>query len=342
MVTRAEATQHGAKFAEQWDDKKHTVSEDAIKTFAQDLNSMNSLPDAQRNVVKEAELRGATDGLISKNVLPNLDVSDNKSKMRNCRVVGLTADGDKNNGNDDLVIAIGRKKENSAKAESVVILGQDGKFYQAQEVKGGYVKTQDVIAQNAEELERKYNRKDFTPQTEAERKAIEQKREEAKKLDQKLDPKLDQKLDPKQKIEHEKREDEKSEDDKGKLIAQEQSREKRGNPADLEVFKDEFKALQEANPQSDDLARETLDHLAKTYSELTNEQRKLALQEVMQGNANLWTNLHKSGRDLPPPIVSIQQGADDSVRFFAEWTTGPVLWRTDHKAVSANHKLRTR
>ncbi len=94
-----------------------------MKAFAQELHSLNNLPAAQKNSLKWAELRGATDGLINRNVLPNLDVADNKNNLRHCRVVGLTADGDKNAGNDDLVVAIGRKHDNTSRAENVVIHG---------------------------------------------------------------------------------------------------------------------------------------------------------------------------------------------------------------------------
>lgn len=157
MLTRAEATQNGQRFAEQWDAEKHTVSQNSIEKFAQELNSLSNLPEPQKNALKGAELRGATDGLIQRKVLPNLDVEEGRTNMRKCRVVGLTADGDKNLANDDLVIAIGRKKDDASKAENVVILGQDGKFYEARQVKNGYLRSDVVIAENAEDLERKYN-----------------------------------------------------------------------------------------------------------------------------------------------------------------------------------------
>jgi hypothetical protein len=172
MLTRAEATQQGMKFAEQWDKEKHSVSAEGIKAFAQELNSYDSLPAPQKNALKWAELRGATDGLIAGNVLPNLDVADSSASagLRNCRIVGLTADGDKNSANDDLVVAIGRQKNNANRAESVVILGQDGKFYEAQKVKGGYVRTQNVIADNAAELETRHKRSDLKPKEQQEEK----------------------------------------------------------------------------------------------------------------------------------------------------------------------------
>lgn len=249
MVTRAEATQQGIKFAEKWDAEKHTVSEDGMKTFAQDLNSLNNLPAPQKNALKWAELRGATDGLIARKVLPNLDVADNKTNLRNCRIVGLTADGDKNPGNDDLVVAIGRKYGDESKAESVVILGQDGKFYQARQVQGGYVRSEEVIAQNAQELERKYNRPGFNPKQESE--------------DTKKTPKPNEETNP-------------------ILIA-----EKGGNPADLEAFRQELKSFQKQSPAHDSIAQTELDRLAQEYSRLSKDQQKIAFFDVIEGNKQL-------------------------------------------------------
>ncbi len=296
MVTRAEATQQGIKFAEKWDAEKHTVSEDGIKAFAQDLNSLNNLPAPEKNALKWAELRGATDGLIARNVLPNLDVADNKTNLRNCRIVGLTADGDKNSGNDDLVVAIGRKRDNASKAENVVILGQDGKFYQARQVEGGYIRSKDVIAENAAELERKYNRSGFTPQTDNEK--------------------------PKEKPE---------------LIAA-----KAGNPADLEVFRQELKSFQKQSPAVESVAQTELDRLAKEYSQLSKDQQKIAYADMIESNRIL-DDAWLCGLRASRPKVAIQRGADGTIRFSAGWSDGTGFFAPrDHHVYSQKFNLESR
>jgi hypothetical protein len=301
MLTRAEATQQGIKFAELWDAEKHTISEDGIKTFAQDLSSLNNLPAPEKNALKWAELRGATDGLIARKVLPNLDVADNKTNLRNCRIVGLTADGDKNSGNDDLVVAIGRQKDNASKAENVVILAQDGKFYQARQVQGGYVRSEQVIAENAAELERKYNRSGFTPRTE--------------------NDKTKEKPNPEEKARPE-------------LIA-----ENRGNPADLEVFRQELKSFQNQSPAVESLAQTELDRLAREFSQLSKDQQKIAFFDVLESNRQL-EETWLCGRSRPK--VAIQRGADGKIRFSADWTEGMSWAPREHHVYSQKFNLETR
>ncbi len=296
MVTRAEATQQGIKFAEKWDAEKHTVPEDAIKTFAQDLNSLNNLPAPQKNALKWAELRGATDGLISKKVLPNLDVADNKTNLRNCRIVGLTADGDKNPGNDDLVVAIGRRTDNPDKAQHIVILGQDGKFYQARPVQGGYVRSE-KIAENAEELERKYNRPGFNPQSENDKTKVE--------------PKSDEKPKP-------------------AVIAED-----RGNPADLEEFRQGLKSFQSKSAPYEATAQKELNRLAQEYSRLSKDQQKIAFFDVLEGNKQLQQTWFS--RELPR--LAIQRGQDGRIRFSADWTSGSGYWPSEHHLYSQNFNI---
>lgn len=307
MLTKAEATQQGQKFADQWDMEKHTVSQESMKTFAAELNSMNDLPAAQKNSLKWAELRGATDGLISSNVLPNLDVTDDKTNLRNCRVVGLTADGDKNLGNDDLVIAIGRKKDNAAKAENVVVLGQDGKFYQARQVKGGYVRSQELIAENAGELERRYNRTQFFPKTES---------------SEKPDGQPQQKREIKQ--------------EESRLIAAE-----KGNPADLEVFDKELRSFQRYSPYNEVTAQRELDRLARAYSELSKDQQHSAYHEVFEQNQLVHNDVWIRGLLASRPQVSIQRGPDGTIRFSADWTDGTTLLHRprNHRVFSENYNL---
>lgn len=331
MHTRAEATQQGMKFAEQWDTEKHSVSQDSIKNFAQDLNSLNSLPAPQKNALKWAELRGATDGLITRKVLPNLDVADDKTNLRNCRVVGLTADGDKNLGNDDLVIAIGRKRDNASKAENVVVLGQDGKFYQARQVKGGYVRSDVVIAECAAELERKYNREGFvpksddtksknypqeTPDTQKERKAKTPQDRESKTQPQHEQP------------------DAKPEEPR--LVAQDT-----GNPSDLEVFRKDLHEFQRHSPTSDENAQRELDRLARTYSELSKEQQKTAIRDVIASNEYVYNDVWIRGFFATRPQIAVQRGPDGSIRFAAGWTDGTSLLQRaqNHQVFSDKYKI---
>ncbi len=303
MLTRAEATQQGMKFAEQWDKEKHTVGEDGMKAFAQELHSLNSLPAAQKNSLKWAELRGATDGLITRNVLPNLDVADNKTNLRNCRVVGLTADGDKNSGNDDLVVAIGRKTDNTSRAENVVILGQDGKFYQARQVQGGYVRSEEVIAENAAELERKYNRAGFTPKSENAETKEKHKAEERK--------------------------------------TPEEITERRGNPADLEAFRDELKSFQKQSPSVESMAQIQLDRLAKEYSQLSGEQQQIVLSDVMENNRATLEDVWVCGLKASRPQVAVQRGDDGTIRFSADWADGTTFFRRprSHQVFSQKFNL---
>jgi hypothetical protein len=327
MLTRAEATQQGKKFAEQWDSEKHTVSQDSMKNFAQDLNSFNSLSAPQKNSLKWAELQGATDGLIKRNVLPNLDVADDKTNLRNCRVVGLTADGDKNLQNDDLVIAIGRKRDNATKAENVVILGQDGKFYQARQVKSGYVRSDVLVAENAAELERKYNREGFAPQTGEQEKSkgapeTQPGKPETKKEKTDADK---EKTEPAQKRPSE--------------IAEDQSN--RGNPADLEIFRKDLRSFQKYSPYSDETAQRELDRLAKTYSELSNDQQKAAFQDIVQSNDYVYNDVWLRGFFATRPQIAIQRGEDGTIRFSAGWTDGTSLFHQprNHRIFSEKYEL---
>lgn len=301
MLTRKEATQQGIEFAEKWDAEKHTITEDGIKTFAQDLSLLNNLPAPEKNALKWAELRGASDGLIARKVLPNLDVADNKTNLRNCRIVGLTADGDKNSGNDDLVVAIGRKKDNPSKAENVVILGQDGKFYQARQVQGGYVRSEEVIAENAAELERNYNRSGFCPRAE------DDKTWKKAKSEEKVSP---------------------------ELIA-----DKTGNPADLEVFRQELKSFQNQSPALESVAQTELDRLAREYSQLSKVQQKIAFFDVLESNRQL-EETWLCGRSRPK--VAIQRGADGKIRFSADWSEGMAWAPREHHVYSQKFNLETR
>ncbi len=301
MLTPAEATQQGHKFAEKWDAEKHTVTHEGMKTFAQELNALNTLSAPQKNALKWAELRGATDGLIEKKVLPNLDVVNDKSGLRNCRVVGLTADGDKN----DLVVAIGRRKDNTDKAENVVILGHDGKFYQARQVKGGYVRGEDVIAQNADELERKYNRPGFTAKTE-----------------------------------HEKTKEKPS----GTTEPVSDAGKKRGNPADLEEFRKDLKLFQRQAPNSEDIAKQELNRLAEEYGRLSREQQSMAFSELPGRNSDLNRDVWICGLRASKPQVAIQRGDDGTIRFSANWSDGTSLFHRPgtHQVFSQKFNLETR
>lgn len=301
MLTRGEATQQGMKFADQWDKEKHSVPADAIKTFAQELNSFDALSAPQKNALKWAELRGATDGLISGQVLPNLDVSDKgtSSGLRNCRIVGLTADGDKNSANDDLVVAIGRQKNNLTKAENVVILGQDGKFYEARSVQGGYVKTEKVIAENAAELESKYKTSDLKPK---EQKAKEEKEEAPKQ------PPADQAP--------------KSPD--------------RSTPLDFEIFANDLHSFQAERSWVKTAAEEQLNKLAEEYCRLSREHRSLARFEIAQNNRlaedGFWTRGFRSSR----PQVAITRDTDGTIRFSADWSDGLSIFEPRNHRVHSN------
>jgi len=290
MLTRAEATQQGAKFAEQWDKEKHSVSSEGMKVFAQELHSLDALPAPQKNSLKWAELRGATDGLISKNVLPNLDVADNTTGLRNCRIVGLTADGDKNSANDDLVVAIGRRKDNQSKAENVVILGQDGKFYGAREVKGGYVRSEEVLANDAAELESKYKEKRFNEAGKHKQEA--QGNEETKEKQENSDSR-----EPKEKT----------------------KMPQRSSPRNLEIFNDHLHEFQHESPWTKTIAREQLNALAEEYSRLSAEQRCYARAEMYRNNDslenNFWNRIFRPGR----PQVSIIRDESGAIRFSADW-----------------------
>lgn len=303
MLTRAEATQQGMKFAEQWDKEKHSVSADGIKAFSQELNSFDSLPAAQKNSLKWAELRGATDGLIAGKVLPNLDVADDKAAagLRNCRVVGLTADGDKNSANDDLVVAIGRQKNNLTKAENVVILGQDGKFYEARQVQGGYVKTEQVIAQNAAELEEKYKRSDLKPKEDS------QKDKEPKDSN------------PKEQLP-------KAPD--------------RSTPLDFDIFASDLHSFQSERSWVKSAAQEQLNKLAEEYCRLSKEHRSLARFEVHENNRlaedGFWTRGLRASR----PQVAITRDSDGTIRFSAEWSDGVSIFAPkNHRIYSDKFQL---
>lgn len=164
MVTKPEATANGQKFAEKWDNQKH-VDGAAMKEFIQDLNKLDAQAKAGQADVKWAELAGASDKLADKGVLPKLGLIENKADMRNCRIVGATADEGKDASQRDLVVAIGRAKDEhgkQTKAEHVVILGKDGKFYRAEKTEKGYTKTDEVIANNAAEFESKFKGKENT------------------------------------------------------------------------------------------------------------------------------------------------------------------------------------
>ncbi len=330
MLTRAEATQQGMKFAEKWDEEKHTVSEDGMKTFAQDLNSLNNLPAAQKNSLKWAELRGATDGLITRNVLPNLDVDDNKTKLRNCRVVGLTADGDKNIANDDLVVAIGRKWDAPSKAENVVILGQDGKFYQARQVQGGYVKSEELIAENAAELERKYTRSGFTPKSQSPESKENSKEDtkEKSKNKSKEETKEETNEDQKDKVKDKQKTDENK--------TAEENTVKFGDPAYLEVFKKDLKSFQEHVPSVETLAQIELNNLANEYSQLSREQQNLAFSELVESNKDRFNDAWLCGLRASRPRVDIQRDNDGAIRFSARWTDRTPIFHAplDHQLYS--------
>jgi len=331
MLTRAEATQQGMKFAEQWNSEKHSVSQDSIRDFAQDLNSLNSLPAPQKNALKWAELRGATDGLIARKVLPNLDVADDKTNMRNCRVVGLTADGDKSSGNDDLVIAIGRKRDNASKAENVVILGQDGKFYQARQVKGGYVRSDVVIAESAAELERKYNREGFAPKSDD--KAGEKHKQDTK--DAPKEPKTPPPEDRESKPEPN-HEQPGAKPEEPRLVAQD-----RGNPGDLEVFRRDLHEFQRFSPASEENAQRELNRLARTYSELSKEQQGRAIRDVIASNEYVHNDVWLRGFFASRPQIAVQRGPDGSIRFAAGWTDGISLLQQAqiHRVFSEKYKI---
>lgn len=331
MHTRAEATQQGMKFAEQWDTEKHTVSQDSIKNFAQDLDSLNSLPAPQKNALKWAELRGATDGLIARKVLPNLDVADDKTNLRNCRVVGLTADGDKNSGNDDLVIAIGRRRDNASKAENVVVLGQDGKFYQARQVKSGYVRSDVVIAESAAELERKYNREGFVPKSDDTK--SEKHTQDTK--DTQNEPKASPSEDRESKTQHN-HEKPGAKPEEPRLVAQD-----RGNPADLEVFRRDLHEFQRYSPASDENAQRELNRLARTYSELSKEQQGTAIRDVISSNEYVYNDVWLRGFFASRPQIAVQRGPDGSIRFAAGWTDGTSLLQQAeiHRVFSDKYKI---
>ena len=308
MLTRAEATQQGMKFAEQWDKEKHSVPADAIKAFAQELNSFDTLSAPQKNSLKWAELRGATDGLISANVLPTLDVAGNgaSADLRNCRIVGLTADGDKNAANDDLVVAIGRQKNNLTKAENVVILGQDGKFYEARPVQGGYVKTDQLIAENASELETKYKHSDLKPK--------ERKPKELETKDQ----------EPKEKTPGD----------------QSPPTRKPSTPLDFEIFANDLHSFQAERSWVKSAAEEQLNKLAEEYCRLSKEHRSLARFEVAENNRlaedGFWTRGFRNSR----PQVAITRDTDGTIRFSADWSDGISFFAPrNHRVHSSKFQL---
>lgn len=307
MVTRVEAAHQGAKFAEQWDEKQRSVPEEAVKKFSEQLHKLEDLPSPEKNALKWANLRGATDGLIAKNVLPNLDVTDAKlqsANLRNCRVVGLTADGDKNAGNNDLVVAIGRKQSDASKAEQVVILGQDGKFYKADKVEKGYVKTSEIVADNADELAAQFKKNGSSA-------VIPTKPNEniAKQENPSVSaPKVETIADNSNKSE----------------------------ALELSDFEGDLKAFQDSVPTSEHRAKVELDRLNESYCNLSTDKQKLALQAVLAGNQQLIDDVWIAGISATRPQVGIQRDLDGAIRFSAAWSDGmgSLFWGQTHEVRS--------
>lgn len=312
MVTRVEATHQGAKFAEQWDEKQRSVPEEAVKTFSEQLHKLDELPSPEKNALKWANLRGATDGLIAKNVLPNLDVTDAKlqsANLRNCRVVGLTADGDKNAGNNDLVVAIGRKQSDASKAEQVVILGQDGKFYKADKVEKGYVKTTEILANNADELAAQFKKDGSSTGiwTKAKESVAKQ---ETPTVSARKEETIAERL------------------DKGEVL-------------ELSDFEEDLKAFQDSVPTSEHRARVELDRLNDSYCNLSADKQKMALQAVMAGNQQMIDAVWIAGMSATRPQVGIQRDLDGAIKFSASWADGmgALFWGQTHEVRSLKSRI---
>lgn len=335
MVTRVEATHQGAKFAEQWDEKERTVPEQAVKTFSEQLHQLDTLPSPEKNALKWANLRGATDGLIAKNVLPNLDVTDTKlqaSNLRNCRVVGLTADGDKNAGNNDLVVAIGRKQNDASKAEQVVILGQDGKFYQAQKVEKGYVKTSELLANNAEELTSKFKKEGTTTGivTKAKESITKQETPVASES-----PVVSKSATSDEKPSETKKADDQA-GDKSDSENTIEDRLSRGEKLELSDFEEDLKAFQDSVPTSEHRAKVELDRLNETYCSLSADKQRMALHAVMEGNRQMIEDVWVAGVCDTRPRVGVSRDLEGAIRFSAEWSDGlgALFWGRTHQTQS--------
>jgi hypothetical protein len=140
MVTKAEAIHNGNELGK--DFSTGHVDDAAMASFARSLRAVDSQDAKNHTHLKWDELSAASKSLEDKHVLPKLGFEDKAQHERVARVVGTTADTGKADGERDIVVALGHKDKEHAK--DVVILGHDGKYYQAREVNGGFVKTDKV------------------------------------------------------------------------------------------------------------------------------------------------------------------------------------------------------
>jgi len=115
---------------------------EAIKHFADDKSSP---------ALRQQELHAATVGLIKEHILPSVQFEDSSHhKMEAFRVAGTSTD------HKDLVIAAG--KENGGRAAEKMILGNDGKYYEAiaDTKHSGYLRGHEIGDGSVKALEEHY------------------------------------------------------------------------------------------------------------------------------------------------------------------------------------------
>lgn len=131
---------------------KSDQSKEALPEFNHQLYQDRAQPQS----VVNAELRMADQYLRKQHILPETEiVGHDDHKKERIWTAGLTAEKGKDPRTRDYVIAVGSKDGSANKAEHVVILAQNGQYYQAQKVEGGYVKTGEPFAKSGKEFEMK-------------------------------------------------------------------------------------------------------------------------------------------------------------------------------------------
>lgn len=115
--------------------QKHDFSavEKLHQQLVENAESEERIPRQQRQHLQEQTLKAISEQLVQSKVLPDVKLLDGEHQNK-FTIVGTTADTGEPGKKEGLVIAIGRK--DSKHAESVVILGRDGKFHEAQVVVG--------------------------------------------------------------------------------------------------------------------------------------------------------------------------------------------------------------
>jgi YD repeat-containing protein len=134
----------------------------AFEKFHNELGVLHKEDAASKSKthLAQKELKSATDTLVANNYLPKVEITDGVQKGKKFELVGTTADT-KDPKQKEIVIAVGRKADGHA--ESVVVLGRDGKFHESEAVKDakgaviGYKrKAAGETYENKEQLATKY------------------------------------------------------------------------------------------------------------------------------------------------------------------------------------------